>query len=89
MHVQENPPRSPFAKGEGELFVREMVSSEPPLSEPLSPVRTVRTKGGWGDLSVDLWIAPPLGAPRAQVGSRTELLGYGGGSFTRRLSRIQ
>ena len=58
MHVQQNPPRSPFTKGEDDLFGRDMVSCDAPLLG----------KGGWGDFiqgqgfhlttRVDLWIAP-------------------------------
>ena len=62
---------SRFTKGEDDLFGRDMVSCDAPLFG----------KGGWGDLSVDLWIAPYGGAERWFV-THSKATGLAGGLFT-------
>jgi len=71
MHVQQYSPRSPFTKGEDDLFGRDMVSCGAALLE----------RGMGGDLSVDLWIAPYGGAERWAV-TQSEAIGFAGGLFT-------
>ena len=62
MYVQQNPPRSPFTKGEGDLFVRKIVPCAPPFPERGVGGDFNQRQGFHLTTNVDISIAPYGGA---------------------------